>query len=168
MSLQNSLPNMQDMIVRLVDLPEISKNESAFAQKNILFRRPIAPEKSMVQDWVFANFGQYWSNEVEVAFSNMPPTCFIAQKEGEILGFACYETSSRNFFGPMGTSEFFRGQGIGEVLLVKSLLSMKEMGYAYAIIGGVGPADFYKKAVGATIIKGSEISIYQHLLPKKS
>jgi hypothetical protein len=40
------------------------------------------------------------------------------------------------------------------------------MGYGYAIIGGVGPAEFYEKAVGAKIIEGSEISIYQHLLRK--
>jgi hypothetical protein len=43
---------------------------------------------------------------------------------------------------------------------------MREMGYGYAIIGGVGPAEFYEKAVGAKIIEGSEISIYQHLLRK--
>ena len=43
---------------------------------------------------------------------------------------------------------------------------MREMGYAYAIIGGVGPAEFYEKAVGAKVIDGSEISIYQHLLRK--
>lgn len=155
------------MLVRLADLPEISISEIEFAQKNILFRRPIAPEKSMVREWVFANFGQYWANEVEVALFQVPTTCFIAQKENEILGFACYETSSRNFFGPMGIAENWRGQGLGQVLLVKSLQAMKEMGFAYAIIGGVGPADFYKKTVGATLIEGSEISIYQHMLRKK-
>lgn len=158
---------MQDMLVRLADLPKISKNEIEFAQKNILFRRPIAPEKSMVRNWVLSNFGQYWANEVEVAFAHLPVTCFVAQMGNEILGFACYETSSKNFFDPMGTSENWREKGIGHVLLVKSLQAMKEMGYAYAIIGGVGPSEFYKNTVGATLIEGSEISIYQHLLRKK-
>jgi len=157
---------MQDMLVRLVDLPEIGKKEIEFAQNNILFRRPIAPEKSSVMDWVFTHFGQFWANEVDVAFSQVPVTCFIAQKKNEILGFSCYETTSKNFFGPMGTLESERGKGIGKVLLVKSLQAMKEMGYAYAIIGGVGPADFYKNTVDASIIEGSETSIYQHLLRK--
>ena len=40
------------------------------------------------------------------------------------------------------------------------------MGYGYAIIGGVGPAEFYEKAVGATLIEGSEISIYENLIRK--
>lgn len=59
-----------------------------------------------------------------------------------------------------------RGKGIGKVLLVKSLESLREMGYAYAIIGGVGPAEFYEKAVRAKTIEGSEINIYQNLLRK--
>lgn len=61
-----------------------------------------------------------------------------------------------------------RGKGIGKILLVKSLQSMKEMGYAYAIIGGVGPVDFYKNTVGASIIEGSEVSIYENLIRKKA
>ncbi|MFC0264006.1 hypothetical protein [Fontibacter flavus] len=43
---------------------------------------------------------------------------------------------------------------------------MKEMGFAYAIIGGVGTEDYYKKAIGASIIEGSEVSIYENLLRK--
>jgi len=34
-------------------------------------------------------------------------------------------------------------------------------GYAYAIIGGVGPAEFYSKIVGATLIDNSVPGIYR-------
>jgi hypothetical protein len=37
---------------------------------------------------------------------------------------------------------------------------MKEMGYAYAIIGGVGPKEFYAKTVGAIEIPDSAPGIY--------
>ena len=37
-------------------------------------------------------------------------------------------------------------------------------GYGYAIIGGVGPAEFYAKTVGAIPIEGSEPGIYRGLL----
>ena len=40
---------------------------------------------------------------------------------------------------------------------------MREMGYAYAIIGGVGPAEFYAKVCGATVIEGSDPGVYGHL-----
>ena len=156
---------MKDMLVRLMELPESWALEAKLQEKeNIVFRKAIAPEKHLLSEWVLENFGAYWKSEVEVAFSRQPVTCWIAQRGNTILGFACYESTARNFFGPTGTLEFERGKGIGKLLLLKALNSMKEMGYAYAIIGGVGPAEFYEKAVGAKIIEGSEVSIYEHLL----
>ncbi|NVK50806.1 MAG: GNAT family N-acetyltransferase [Cyclobacteriaceae bacterium] len=158
---------MKDMLVRLLELPDVSDLQKRLFEKDkVVFRRAIAPEKHLVSEWVLEQFGEYWKSEVEVAFSRQPITCWIAQRENQILGFACYESTAKNFFGPTGTKETERGKGIGKVLLIKSLESLREMGYAYAIIGGVGPAEFYEKAVGAQIIEGSEVSIYQHLLRK--
>lgn len=158
---------MKDMLVRLMELPDNSELEKRLLEKEkIVFRRAIAPEKHIISEWVMEQFGAYWKSEVEVAFSRQPVSCWIAQRGNELLGFACYECTARNFFGPTGTKESERGKGIGKVLLIKSLESLREMGYAYAIVGGVGPAEFYEKAVGAKIIEGSEVSIYQHLLRK--
>lgn len=158
---------MKDMLVRLTELPDVSEIEKRLKKaENMVFRRVIAPEKHLVTEWVMDNFGFYWKSEVEVAFSRQPVSCWIAQRGNSILGFACYECTARNFFGPTGTLESERGKGIGKVLLTKSLESLREMGYAYAIIGGIGPAEFYEKTVNAKIIEDSEISIYQHLLRK--
>jgi GNAT superfamily N-acetyltransferase len=158
---------MKDMLVRLMELPEISALEARLQEKEtITFRKAIAPELHLVRDWVMEQFGAYWKSEVEVAFSRQPVSCWIAQRGNELLGFACYESTARNFFGPTGTLESERGKGIGKVLLIKALESLREMGYAYAIIGGVGPIEFYEKAVGAKVIEGSETSIYQNLLRK--
>ncbi len=158
---------MKDMLVRLMELPEIWALEAKLQEKEqVVFRKAIAPEKHLLTEWVMEQFGAYWKSEVEVAFSRQPVSCWIAQRGNEILGFACYESTARNFFGPTGTIESERGKGIGKVLLIKSLESLKEMGYAYAIIGGVGPIEFYEKAVGAQVIEGSERSIYQNLLRK--
>ncbi|MHA7130128.1 GNAT family N-acetyltransferase [Algoriphagus namhaensis] len=159
---------MKDMLVRLHGLPDFAELEKSLAKKeNLIFRRPIAPEKHLVKAWVEENFGHYWSSEVEVAFSRQPVSCWLAQRGNDILGFACYEATARNFFGPTGTHESERGKGIGKILLVKSLESLKEMGYGYAIIGGVGPEEYYKKVVDARTIEGSEISIYENLIRKK-
>lgn len=158
---------MKDMLVRLIGLPAISDAEKTlFKKEKIVFRRAIAPEKHLVSEWVLDQFGEYWKSEVEIAFSRQPVSCWIAQRGNDILGFACYETTARNFFGPTGTLESERGKGIGKILLIKALESMREMGYAYAIIGGVGPAEFYQKAVEAKVIEGSETSIYENLIRK--
>ena len=159
---------MKDMLVRLTELPDSSETEKKLLEKEkIIFRKAIAPEKHLVSEWVMENFGAYWKSEIEVSFSRQPVSCWIAQRGNEILGFAVYESTARNFFGPTGTLESERGKGIGKVLLIKALESMREMGYVYAIIGGVGPAEFYEKAVDTQVIEGSEVSIYQHLLRKK-
>ena len=158
---------MKDMLVRLIGLPDASLEEARLLKKEkVVFRRAIAPEKHLISNWVLKHFGEYRQSEVEVAFSRQPVACWLAQRGNDILGFACYESTARNFFGPTGTMESERGKGIGKILLIKSLESMREMGYAYAIIGGVGPAEFYEKAVNAKNIDGSEVSIYENLIRK--
>ncbi|THD65698.1 N-acetyltransferase [Robertkochia marina] len=155
---------MKDMLVRLVALPNVNDLEDELINKGIVIRRPIAPEKSLVSEWVKQHFSEFWANEVEVAFSRQPVSCFVAQKNNEILGFSCYETTAKAFFGPTGTVESARGQGIGKVLLIKALQALKEQGYAYGIIGGVGPEEYYRKTVNAVVIEGSETSVYENLL----
>tara|TARA_E500000318_G_scaffold110355_1_gene125576 strand:+ start:8899 stop:9381 length:483 start_codon:yes stop_codon:yes gene_type:complete len=156
---------MQDMLVRLLDLPDISDEEkNLFEKEGISFKRPITPEKSLVVDWVAKHFSKNWADETEAAFTSLPVNCFIAQRNQEILGFACFESTAKNFFGPTGVLQTERGKGIGKLLLTKALLALKEMGYTYAIIGGVGPASYYEKVVDARIIEKSEKSIYLNLL----
>ena len=156
---------MQDMLVRLLDLPDISEEEkNLFVMERIVFKRPITAERSIVVDWVGKHFSKNWADEAEAAFSSLPVNCYIAQREQEILGFACFESTAKNFFGPTGVLNKERGKNIGKVLLVKSLMALKEMGYAYAIIGGVGPVSYYEQTVDAKIIDKSEKSIYQNLL----
>ena len=85
-------------------------------------------------------------------------------ERGKILGFACHDATCRNFFGPTGVEAAARNKGIGAALLLACLEDMRQAGYGYAIIGGVGPAEFYTKTVGAVAIEGSEPGIYRGLL----
>ena len=155
---------MPDMLVKLYELPDLEPVIEKVSQEGVTIRPPVAAEKSKLIDWVTQTFGPRWAKECEVAFSSLPATCFIAIKNAAIIGFACYECTANNFFGPTGVSEEKRGDGIGRALLLSCLHAMKKMGYGYAIIGGVGPAEFYTNAVGATIIEGSESSIYAERL----
>lgn len=159
---------MKDMLVRLVDLPDFSTLEKKLeAKEHILFRRPIAPEKSIVINWVKTHFSSNWADEISVAFEVSPANCFIAQRNQEILGFSCFECTGKNFFGPTAVLESERRKGIGKILLVKSLEGLKNLGYTYGIIGGVGPATYYEKTVKAVLIENSDISIYQNMLKAK-
>ena len=142
---------MPDMLVNLYDIDNMVK-----CSKGIIIKRVLAPDRYKIVLFVKENFGDAWASECECAFSNSPISCYIALKGTEIVGFACYDATCKNFFGPTGVKEEFRGKGIGSALLKKSLLSMKENGYAYAIIGSVGPVEFYEKEVNAIIIESSD------------
>jgi len=159
---------MRDMIVNLSDLPSRSASfESQLSKQGIITRKPLVIEEDILFEWALKHFSIGWANEIKKSILSSPVTCWIAQKENVVVGFSCYETSAKGFFGPTGVVADQRGAGIGELLLLKALESMKELGYAYAIIGGVGPADFYAKKVNARIIEGSEKSnIYNHRIKR--
>ncbi|MDF1859861.1 MAG: GNAT family N-acetyltransferase [Verrucomicrobiales bacterium] len=148
---------MGDLLVKLYDLPKAEPLPSGFRIK-----RPLAPEKRTVVSWVEERFGDRWASETELAFSRHPLTCFVALDDSSnLIGFACYDTSFKGFFGPTGVDESFRGKGIGTVLLIRSLEALRESGYAYAIIGYSGADDYYGKTVGAIPIEGSEPGPYR-------
>jgi predicted GNAT family acetyltransferase len=157
---------MIDMLVRLYDLPPSAELYERVTSAGIVLRRPGAYERHLVADWVGENFSAKWKSEVEVAFARQPVSCFIATREQKILGFACYDTSAKGFFGPTGVAEAARGTGIGKALLFKALEGLRESGYAYGFIGGVGPREYYEKACGAVAVPGSDPGIYADLLPE--
>lgn len=160
---------MPDMLVKLYDLPPVEPLLERLASQGIVVRRALAPEKSQVVRWVQETFGDRWASECDVSFSHRPVGCMIAvhtaaDDKKEIVGFGCHDATCKNFFGPTGVKESHRGQGVGKALLLACLHAMREQGYAYAIIGGAGPVDFYAKAVGATVIEGSVPGIYKGML----
>lgn len=155
---------MIDMLVRLYDLPDSSELYAAVTAKGVTLRRARAFEKHTVAAFA-RTFSEKWQSEVEVALTRQPVACFIATRDKQILGFACFETTQRGFFGPTGVSEDARGLGIGKALLMKALEGLRDIGYAYAVIGGVGPREFYEKACGAIEIPGSDPGTYGDILP---
>jgi predicted N-acetyltransferase YhbS len=156
---------MIDMLVRLYDLPDSREIHRRVADQGITVRRARAFEVHTVRDFVRTHFSPKWVSEVEVAMSRQPIACFIATKDKAVIGFSCHDTTSRGFFGPTGVSEPARGSGVGKALLFSSLEALRELGYAYAIIGGVGPREFYARACGAIEIPGSDPGTYTDLLP---
>lgn len=150
-----------DMIVNLNNLPELEIKEG------IKIKRAFAGDKEEILSFVAKHFSKNWIAEAEHALMDNPSKCFIATENGKLVGFACYDSSAKGFFGPIGVDPQCQGKGVGKSLLVRTLNAMKEFGYWYAIIGWVTDAEqFYRKTVGAVFIKGGnpENSVYSNLI----
>ena len=160
--------SMHDMLVRLYNLPESAPHIAALAEQGIRVRRCNPYESHLLEAWVAEHFSPKWVSETRIAMSHQPVGCVIATRDHAIIGFACFDATARGFIGPMGVAPHARGTGVGRALLICALEQMRAVGYAYAIIGGVGPADFYKKTVGATDIENSTPGIYEDILPEPS
>lgn len=152
------------MLVNLLRLPPLEPMLEELRKKGVTVRRAQPFEQSVIRQFVAEKFAVAWADEIGVAYANKPVSLFVATRAGadgsKLLGFAGYECTRRNYLGPMGVVESDRGNGIGAALLVAALHAMREMGYVYAIIGGVGPVEFYERTVGATVIANSTPGIY--------
>lgn len=155
---------MPDMLVHLLKIPPIEPLTAALAAQGVTIRRARPFEMSAVRSFIEEHFSVGWADEVEPCYARQPITLYLATRAGSVIGFAAYEATMRGFFGPTGVMESERGKDIGKALLLASLLGMREMGYAYGVIAGVGPAEFYSKSCGATLIPGSTPGIYTDML----
>ena len=149
---------MGDLLVKLYDLP--TRREVA----GIDVRRGLPPEEHLVSAWVGATFAPAWASECRAAFAHQPVGCHVATRADALVGFACWDATARGFLGPIGTLESERGHGIGAALLLECLHAMAAHGYGYAIIGAVGPREFYERVVEVFDIPGSAPGVYRGLL----
>ena len=126
---------MSDMLVKLYDLAESRLLLSQTIPSDVTIRKPLGLERSLIVQWA-----------------------------RELVGFACYDAAALGYFGPIGVLEALRGKGVGKALMFACLLEMKLKGYGCAIIGWVGPQEFYEKTVGAITIPDSTPGIWEHWL----
>ena len=74
-----------------------------------------------------------WAAECDAAFARAPLACFVAAERNAdetqtLIGFACYEATCRNFFGPELVHPTVRGRGIGKALVLAALHAMRAEG----------------------------------------
>ena len=155
---------MPDLLVNLLKLPPVESHLDELQRSGILIRRAQPFELSAVRQFIQQNFSTAWADEASVGFANKPVSVHIATLKRNIIGFAAHECSRRGFFGPTAVIPEMQSKGVGRALLLASLSGLRELGYVYGIIGGVGPIEFYQKAVNAIVIPDSDPGIYADLL----
>lgn len=123
-------------------------DERRLAAAGVQVSRLAAADRDGLLDWV-GTFGGTWTDEAARTLAHDPVGCHVARRGDEWVGFACHGVNRRAWFGPMGTAEAERGQGIGAVLLRRCLADLRSAGLSHVQIGWVGPLSFYARTVGA-------------------
>ena len=143
-----------DMLVRLATI----SNDNEREESEITVRLAYGPEMELTVDWVKERFGSGWASEVSQAFYGHPKRCLVAIKNEKLVGVCAYDASYLGVAGPLGVDELVRGQGVGELLIRRTMLEMKRRGYGYAILGWITPKaqPFFERAVGAVVIGESD------------
>ncbi len=140
------------MIVPLLALPDSGPDLRRVAAQGIVVRRAKAWELSPVRSFAEAEFSRNWADEIACAWAQTPRSVFVAMEGEAIVGFAGHSCAHPDVFGPTGVRADRRGRGIGAALLLRCLEDLRARGYIYAIIGAVGPAEFYEKVCGALLL----------------
>ena len=135
------MPDMLIPLYRLPDPPPLADG--------LVIRPVLPPEAHLVIDFVTRDFHAGWVSECHVGLMAQPCKVLIALQDGKLAGFACFDVTIRGFFGPTGVDPAFERCGIGKQLLLRALSRLRDMGFAYGIIGAAGPVDFYRKTCGA-------------------
>lgn len=129
---------MADLVVSLYEKDYLKDLNIKLKNEEIKIKRILSPNADKLVEFVKEHFTEGWASEVKAGIYKEHPTCFVATHEGNIIGFACYDATAKGYFGPTGVNPSYRGNNVGQVLLLTTLEAMKEAGYGYAVIGGVG------------------------------
>ncbi|PSK63942.1 Mycothiol acetyltransferase [Micromonospora sp. MH33] len=87
--------------------------EQRLAGRGVTVRRAEPADLPALAGFARATFGGAWDGELAGSVGRPDAGAHLAERDGEILGFAAYGSSRPSWFGPMGTAPAAEGSGIG-------------------------------------------------------
>jgi len=126
----------------------IRRTEEDLSRRGVTMRIARSDERERIRGWVLDKSGANWAYEAARAVGPASSGVWIAEEGGQIIGFSVYGSLETHWFGPIGVSEERRKEGIGSVLLFRTLESMKTLGTPRAVIPWTGHLFFYSQVPG--------------------
>jgi GNAT superfamily N-acetyltransferase len=141
-----------NMIVNLSEAPlDTTADERRLADNGISIRPLRASDEPTFSSWVEMFWSDDWAWEASRALVKRGAGCHVALRGSDLVAFGAYGPNRASWFGPMGTVPGEQRQGLGSVLLRRCLADLHRGGMVDATIGWVGPTEFYRRTVGATL-----------------
>jgi len=131
----------------------IMRIENKLVNNHFFFRKARLEEKGELVSWVRDVFSPFWAYEVSCGLRKSGTSVWLAEHEGEIVGFAAYSVLEPDWFGPIGVDQKERGKGIGTVLLYKALNSLRLDGHRLVTIPWTELLFFYSQLPGIIAIR---------------
>jgi GNAT superfamily N-acetyltransferase len=132
---------------------DTSEAEAALAPKGYTFRRMEESDRPALDEYLSTRWSPAWRYEGLAALNASPATGHIALKDGEVVGFAVYDIARPGWFGPTGTNEELRGQGVGSILLHRCYHDWQLQGRKVGEVAWIGPMYFYSIASDARVCR---------------
>ncbi|HTT91014.1 MAG TPA: GNAT family N-acetyltransferase [Acidimicrobiales bacterium] len=130
---------------------DTTPDEERLREAGISVRALQLSDQPSFSSWVAEHWNRDWAWEASRALRINGAACYVATREAGFVGFAAGGCARPGWFGPMGTVPAEQKRGIGSVLLRRCLTDDLSAGRTSSTIAWVGPADFYKRTVGATV-----------------
>ena len=92
-----------DMLVKLYEVQDCPELMEKLKAEGIFIKKAMTPDLTKITSWVKETFGQGWADECTAAI--LTDGCWIAVKDKKVIGFACYDATMKDFFGPTGVQE---------------------------------------------------------------
>ena len=141
-----------NMVVNLTPATvDTTRDENRLRDAGISVRPLQISDQPSFSSWVGEYWNPAWAWEASRALTRNGAACYVATRGAQFVAFAAHACAWPGWFGPMGTVPAEQRRGIGSVLLRRCLADDLSAGMNSSTIAWVGPADFYKRTVGATV-----------------
>jgi mycothiol synthase len=120
----------QNLVVECLPHRPYTSKLNALIKDNYEIRRVEKDDNRPLLTLVEQHFPQ-WLQEVQRALLNRPITVHFCTKDKAVVGFACSESNNvgTGVLGPAGLLRAHRGQGLGTIMLHRSVEDLRVLGF---------------------------------------
>jgi GNAT superfamily N-acetyltransferase len=134
-----------DLTAEIVDT---AADEARLRRNGISVRRAAAADTATIEG-LSLRWRKRWVEQLSLALHDPRGAVFLAELEGQCVGFCAYGVNRLHELGPLGVDDHVRGLGIGAVLLKRCCAAQHHQGLQRAELQWAGPLPYFADVLDA-------------------